>query len=84
MALHLLEGDVEGGHYSAFEWELGQEVKFGIITFEIDYLTHLIGVLPAQGIEDAEKSSVRLQFCAFRLRGVVMHIIPAFVLGSAA
>ena len=60
-----------------------QEVIFGIIAFEIDYLIHLIGILPSQRIEDAKKSRVSLHLCVFGLGRVVLHIIPAFVLGSA-
>lgn len=84
VAVYLLEGDVEGRDDPAFERRLRQEVIFGIIAFEIDYLSHLIGVLPAQRIEDAEKGSVGLHLCAFGLGRVVLYIIPAFVLGSAA
>lgn len=84
VALYLLERDVKGRHDPAFEWRLGQEVIFSIIEFEIDYLTHFIGILPTQGIEDTKKSSIRLHFCAFGLGRIVLHIISTFILGSAA
>lgn len=75
----LMEGDIEGGHYSGFVMGPGDQIILGVVELEIDEVVDIGGARVSEVIKLIEVRGVGFKLVVLDLRGNEVDVVAAQV-----